>query len=121
MRARPCYGAGEHTIHSTLELHSRITVETRLLSFSSSVCFSRPFVCYANQQRISVEGALRASSTANPPYNMNNALIFHGTMIMVLGVSVFFVRARQARRELDETMAAENAVPMVSSQYWKNQ
>lgn len=33
---------------------------------------------------------------------------------MVFGVTVFFVRARQARRELDETMAAENAVPMVS-------
>jgi len=59
------------------------------------------------------EGALRASSTANPPYNMNNALILHGTMIMVFGVIVFFVRARQARREMDETMAAENAIPMV--------
>ena len=76
------------------------------------VC-SRPFVCCVNQQHISGEGALRASSTANPPYNMNNALILHGTVVMVFGVVVFFVRARQARRELDETMAAENAVPMI--------
>lgn len=64
---------------------------------------------------ILVEGALRASSTANPPYNMRNALVFHGAMVMVFGTLVFFLRARQARRELDETMAAENAVPMVSS------
>jgi MFS family permease len=61
------------------------------------------------------EGALRASSTANPPYNMNNALILHGVVVMVFGVLVFFVRARQARRELDESMARENVVPMVST------
>ncbi|KAG6372329.1 major facilitator superfamily domain-containing protein [Boletus reticuloceps] len=61
------------------------------------------------------EGALRASSTANPPYDMKNAIILHGTIIMVFAVLVFFVRARQARRELDEAMAAANAVPMVSS------
>ncbi|KAI9569600.1 MFS general substrate transporter [Boletus coccyginus] len=60
------------------------------------------------------EGALRASSTANPPYNMNNALILHGTIVMVFAVLVFFLRARQARRELDESMTAENAIPMVS-------
>ncbi|KAH0827810.1 major facilitator superfamily domain-containing protein [Lanmaoa asiatica] len=61
------------------------------------------------------EGALRASSTANPPYNMDNALILHGTVVVVFGSVVFFIRARQARRELDETMAAESAIPMVSS------
>ncbi|KAF8135477.1 MFS general substrate transporter [Boletus edulis] len=61
------------------------------------------------------EGALRASSTANPPYNMKNAIILHGTIVMVFAVLVFFVRAREARRELDEAMAAANAVPMVSS------
>ncbi|KAF8554732.1 MFS general substrate transporter [Imleria badia] len=61
------------------------------------------------------EGALRASSTANPPYNMNNAIILQGTVVMVFAGLVLFVRARQARRELDEAMAAENTVPMVSS------
>lgn len=70
---------------------------------------------YSSPYFDSVEGALRASATANPPYNMNNALIFHGTTILVFGVLVFFVRARQARRELDETMAAESVVPAVSS------
>ncbi|KAG8213882.1 major facilitator superfamily domain-containing protein [Butyriboletus roseoflavus] len=63
---------------------------------------------------ILVEGALRAPALANPPYNMNNALIFHGTVVVVFGVVVFFVRARQARRELDESMAAESAIPMIS-------
>lgn len=46
---------------------------------------------------------------------MNNALILHGVVVMVFGVLVFFVRARQARRELDESMARENVVPMVST------
>lgn len=34
---------------------------------------------------------------------------------MVFGGSIFFVRARQARREMDETMAAESAIPAVSN------
>lgn len=34
---------------------------------------------------------------------------------MVFAVLVFFVTARQARRELDETMATESTVPMVSN------
>lgn len=63
-----------------------------------------------------MEGALRAPSTADPPYNMSKAIIFHGTVVVILGLLVFFVRARQARRELDETMAVENAIiPMVSN------
>lgn len=43
---------------------------------------------------------------------MNSALILHGTTVMVVGVLIFFVRARQARRELDERMAAENVFPV---------
>lgn len=62
-----------------------------------------------------MEGALRAPGIANPPYNMNNAIIFQGTVVVVFGVVVFFVRGRQARRELDETMAVESVIPMVSS------
>lgn len=46
---------------------------------------------------------------------MNHAVIFHGTIVVVFGVSIFLVRARQARREMDETMAnVESAVPLVS-------
>ncbi|KAG1732244.1 MFS general substrate transporter [Suillus paluster] len=54
---------------------------------------------------ILAEGALRASWTASPPYNMHAAFILHGVFVMVLGSSVFFVRAKQARREMDERMA----------------
>lgn len=46
---------------------------------------------------------------------MNNALILHGTVVMVFAALVFFLRARQARRELDESMTVENAIPMVSN------
>ncbi|KIJ18763.1 hypothetical protein PAXINDRAFT_110383 [Paxillus involutus ATCC 200175] len=53
---------------------------------------------------ILAEGALRAPATANPPYNMHDALIFHGSFIMAFATLSFFVRARQARRELDEAM-----------------
>lgn len=48
------------------------------------------------------EGALRAPSTANPPYNMHSALILHGCIIVVVGSLVFFVRGKQVRREADE-------------------
>ncbi|KAF9227412.1 MFS general substrate transporter [Gyrodon lividus] len=60
---------------------------------------------------ILAEGALRAPPTANPPYNMHDALIFHGSVIIAFGTLVFFVRARQARRELDEAMAGQGVVP----------
>lgn len=50
------------------------------------------------------EGALRAPSTANPPYNIHAALILHGCVIAVFGSLVFLLRAKQARREIDETM-----------------
>ncbi|KAH7888728.1 MFS general substrate transporter [Phlebopus sp. FC_14] len=58
-----------------------------------------------------VEGALRAPATANPPYNMHNALILNGTVVMAFGVLVFFIRARQARRALDEVMAGGSPPP----------
>ncbi|KAF9241533.1 major facilitator superfamily domain-containing protein [Melanogaster broomeanus] len=60
---------------------------------------------------ILAEGALRAPATASPPYNMRNALILHGSVVVAFGTLVFFIRARQARRELDEVMAREGVVP----------
>ncbi|KAG1802840.1 MFS general substrate transporter [Suillus plorans] len=56
---------------------------------------------------ILAEGALRASATASPPYNMHTALVLHGVIVMVVGSSVVFVRAKQARREMDERMAQQ--------------
>lgn len=53
---------------------------------------------------IVAEGALRASATASPPYNMRAAFVLHGVLVMVIGASVLFVRAKQARREMDERM-----------------
>lgn len=58
---------------------------------------------------ILVEGALRAPSTADPPYNMHDALIFHGCVVMVCGSCIFFLRAKQARREMDEVMIEDIA------------
>lgn len=53
---------------------------------------------------ILAEGALRAPSTADPPYNMRNALILNGCVAMGFCSSIFFLRAKQARREIDEVM-----------------
>ncbi|KAG0707352.1 major facilitator superfamily domain-containing protein, partial [Suillus ampliporus] len=53
---------------------------------------------------ILAEGALRASSTASPPYNMHAAFVLHGVVVMVVGASVIFLRAKQVRREMDERM-----------------
>ncbi|KAG2078963.1 MFS general substrate transporter [Suillus decipiens] len=69
---------------------------------------------------IVAEGALRASATASPPYNMRAAFVLHGVSVMVIGASVVFVRAKQARREMDERMEhlhsnrCVEAVPMDS-------
>ena len=57
---------------------------------------------------LTAEGALRAPSTANPPYNMHAALILHGCVVMVCGAFVFALRARQVRREKDEIMMKNN-------------
>jgi len=51
-----------------------------------------------------VQGALRAPSTASPPLNMHKALIFNGAFIMASTSFVFFIRGRQARREMDVRM-----------------
>jgi len=36
---------------------------------------------------------------------MHAALELHGILVMVVGVSIFFIRAKQVRREMDERMA----------------
>ncbi|KAG1858154.1 MFS general substrate transporter [Suillus subluteus] len=54
---------------------------------------------------ILAEGALRASATASPPYNMHAAFILHGVIVAAAACLVVFVRAKQARREMDERMA----------------
>ncbi|KAJ8587443.1 MFS general substrate transporter, partial [Rhizopogon salebrosus TDB-379] len=54
---------------------------------------------------ILAEDALRASATASPPYNMRSALVLHGVFVAVFSVLILFVRAKQARREMDERMA----------------
>jgi len=51
---------------------------------------------------ILAETALRASPDANPPLNMRQALIFNGAFIVASASLVFFIRGKQARRELDE-------------------
>jgi len=54
---------------------------------------------------ILVQGALRDDgATANPPHNMHRAIIFNGITVLVASLLVFFLRGRQARRELDEQM-----------------
>ncbi|KAG2145999.1 major facilitator superfamily domain-containing protein [Suillus bovinus] len=54
---------------------------------------------------ILAEGALRASATASPPYNMHSAFVLHGVLVAVVSANVVFVRAKQVRREMDERMA----------------
>lgn len=56
-----------------------------------------------------MEGALRAPTTANPPLNMRRALIFSGAFIMVGCSTIFFIRGKQARREMDVRMGGESA------------
>ncbi|KAI6143446.1 hypothetical protein BKA82DRAFT_4186092 [Pisolithus tinctorius] len=50
-----------------------------------------------------MEGALRAPSTADPPYNMRDALILHGCVVM------------QARREVDEAMIRATVLGTVNA------
>ncbi|GBE87090.1 predicted protein [Sparassis crispa] len=62
-----------------------------------------------------VEGALRAGASAHPPYNMENALIFQGTVVCVVVSFLFFLQGHQARREKDERelAAARRPTPPV--------
>ena len=58
-----------------------------------------------------VEGALRASPTADPPLNMHKALIFNGVFVLAGCCVVFFLTGKQARREKDAQMKDGQIVP----------
>ena len=45
---------------------------------------------------------------------MHSAFVLHAVFVMVLSVSVFFIRAKQARRELDEHMEMQAHGHMVA-------
>src|SRR5258708_963465 len=57
-----------------------------------------------------VQGALRASPAASPPQNMQSAIIFNGIWVSAAATHIFFLRGKQARRERDEQMYAEQGV-----------
>lgn len=54
-----------------------------------------------------VEGALRAGPDAEPPLNMRRALIYQGCLVCGASVTVFALRGKQTRRELDEQILEE--------------
>jgi FLVCR family MFS transporter 7 len=56
-----------------------------------------------------VQGALRASPEADPPQNMHRTIIFNGVWVSAAAASVYFLRGKQVRRELDEEMNKEQA------------
>jgi hypothetical protein len=54
-----------------------------------------------------VQGALRASPEADPPQNMHRTIIFNGVWVSTVAASIYFLRGKQVRRELDEEMNKE--------------
>lgn len=56
---------------------------------------------------ILVQDALRASPAADPPQNMHRSIIFNGAWVVTITASIFFLRGKQTRRELDEQMNEE--------------
>jgi len=75
------------------ELTRNANASSALLWFAGNV-FAIIFVL--------VEGALRAGPGASPPLNMRKALIFNGAIIFASALTVFFIRGKQVRKELDE-------------------
>ncbi|KAF9051051.1 MFS general substrate transporter [Hymenopellis radicata] len=57
---------------------------------------------------ILVQGALRADDSADPPLNMRRALIFNGTFLMIVSATVFLLKGKQARKDLDESKLKES-------------
>ncbi|KAF7330192.1 MFS general substrate transporter [Mycena venus] len=53
---------------------------------------------------VQAQGALRAGIDGNPPLNMRRALIFNGAFVVAVSLSVFVIRGKQVRKELDERM-----------------
>ena len=52
-----------------------------------------------------VEGAMRASDSANPPKNLHNALIFQGAFVLGLVGFILLLHGEQKRRRADEQHA----------------
>ncbi|KAG6850973.1 hypothetical protein H0H93_005842 [Arthromyces matolae] len=80
---------------------------TRNANASSAVLWSAWVIyplshAYSTLTTSIVQGALRAGPDANPPLNMRRSLIFNGTFMMIAAASVFALRGRQVRKELDE-------------------
>jgi hypothetical protein len=69
------------------------------------------FLCSASS--FAAQDALRASTEANPPQNMRRAIIFNGVWVLAITVPIFFLRGRQARRELDEQMNEQQKMPII--------
>jgi len=57
---------------------------------------------------ILVEGALRAGPDADPPLNMRRALIFNGAIVMTAGASVFLLKGKQTRKQMDQQRAQQS-------------
>ncbi|GJE88916.1 MFS general substrate transporter [Phanerochaete sordida] len=64
-------------------------------------------------------GALRAGPDANPPLNMHRALIFLGAFVCSAVVTIFGLRGRQARREMDERVLREGVEMQVVECDWE--
>jgi len=56
---------------------------------------------------ILAEGALRAGADAALPHDMHKGIILQGALVVGFGVTVFGLRAKQARRQMDEAMQKE--------------
>jgi hypothetical protein len=73
--------------------------------FSFFFIHIREFSAHSNftfPDPLTAEGALRAGPDADPPLNMHRALIFHGAFILATASTIFLLRGKQARKELDE-------------------
>ncbi|KAJ7183293.1 major facilitator superfamily domain-containing protein [Mycena filopes] len=65
---------------------------------------------------VQVQGALRAGTNGKPPLNMHRALIFNGAFVLAGSASVFILRGKQVRTELDEQMHQRSRQPEVQLQ-----
>ena len=98
MEALQCFGSRASISFERFPVSSAANLDQHTPHFSGNL-FAIMFVL--------VDGALRAPPTASPPLNMHKALIFNGTFIMVMCISVFFVRGTQVRRENDVRIGQE--------------
>ncbi|KIP11082.1 hypothetical protein PHLGIDRAFT_64606 [Phlebiopsis gigantea 11061_1 CR5-6] len=85
-------------IELTAEITRNASGGTAVLVFAAN---AMTVVC------VLVEGALRAGPNANPPNNTHRAIIFQGVLVMSLVPTIFGLKGKQARREMDERKNAE--------------